>query len=74
MTNPPQRVTSVQGVMKQTSKTEAERGNVSSPDVSPQPTSENEEREGDKPIDRSKTGGSSPYEEPNHLAKKQRSE
>lgn len=74
MTNPPQRVTPVQGVMKQTSKTEAERGNAPSPDVSPQPTSENEEREGDKPIDKSETGGSSPYEEPNHLAKKQRSE
>lgn len=74
MPEPSKQSTSVQGVMKQTSKTEAERGNDPGPGAPPQPTSESEEREGDKPIDKSKTGGSSPYEEPHHLSKKQRSE
>lgn len=57
MPEPTKRSTSVQGVMKQTSKTEAERGKAPGPAAPPQPSSENEEREGDKPIDKSKTGG-----------------
>ena len=69
--------TPAEKAMKQFSKTEAERGGdgeapvgpndvpgvARAPAVSP----------GDAPVGRSDNDGSSPYEEPNHLAKKQRS-
>lgn len=63
--NPPTRKpTSVQGTMKQTAKTEAERGEPKASAKDEKPQAWRPEREGDKPIDRSTTGGSSPAEKP----------
>lgn len=65
MTDPTRKPTSVQGAMKQTAKTEAERGEpVAAPATGEKPQAEHPGREGDKPIDRSTTGGSSPAEKP----------
>lgn len=63
----------VSSAMKQTAKTNAERGEATSPSENSSRTAEEAVREGDKPVGGSKTGGSSPYEEPHHLAKAQRS-
>lgn len=65
---------SVEGSMKQTSKTAQERGEASDANENSQLTSENETREGDKPVDQATTGGSSPYEEPHHRARSERSD
>lgn len=65
MNEPTRKPTSVQGAMKQTAKTEAERGEPKAePATSEKPLVSDAEREGDKPIDRSTTGGSSPAEKP----------
>jgi len=75
MANTAQRSTSVQSVMKQTAKTEAERAEKpADPNDRPQITEDDASREGDKPLDRSKAGGSSPEEEQHHRAKTQRSD
>jgi hypothetical protein len=63
--------------MKQSSKTEAERGGDEEAPVGPNDgpgvAPDTAVSPGDAPVGRSDNDGSSPYEEPNHLAKKQRS-
>jgi len=63
----------VESAMKQTAKTDAERGEGTAPNTDPPAKTEAAVREGDKPVGESKTGGSSPYEEPHHPAKSRRS-
>lgn len=63
----------VSNAMKQTAKTDAERGEDTSPSENSSPTTEEAVREGDQSVGEADTGGSSPYEEPHHLAKSQRS-
>lgn len=75
--------TPAEKVMKQTSKTAAEQGNdpqrenEANDPVGPNdgPTVDHGQgvSEGDRPVGQGDSDGSSPYEEPNHLAKKQRS-
>lgn len=67
MTEPTRKPTSVQGAMKQTAKTEAERGEpktAPAPAKDAAPKVDRKVREGDKPIDPSTTGGSSPAGKP----------
>ena len=75
--------TPAEKAMTQTSKTAAELGDEQLPEsedddpVGPNdgPTVDHGEgvSEGDRPVGQGDSDGSSPYEEPNHLAKKQRS-
>ncbi|MGJ7492897.1 hypothetical protein [Variovorax sp. ZT4R33] len=73
--------TPAEKAMKQTAKTTAEtRGNdpdddaAVGPNDGPAITRDREVSPGDAPVGRSGSDGSSPYEEPNHRAKKQRSD
>ena len=69
--------TPAEKAMKQFSKTDAEVGGDGDAPVGPNDgpgvTHESPVSPGDAPVGRSDNDGSSPYEEPNHLAKKQRS-
>jgi hypothetical protein len=74
----PQNSTPAQKAMKQTSKTShevsADAGPPSVPDERPDATQGKGVSEGDKPVGESGNNGSSPYEEPHHLARRQRSD
>lgn len=69
--------TPAEKVMKQFSKTEAEIDHdgqaPAGPNEGPGAAHQTAVSPGDAPVGRSDSDGSSPYEEPNHLAKKQRS-
>lgn len=74
----PPTTTPAQKAMKQTSKTENEvsgdAGPSALPDERPDPAHGKGVSEGDKPVGESGNNGSSPYEEPHHLARRQRSD
>ncbi|RYF35022.1 MAG: hypothetical protein EOO26_02290 [Comamonadaceae bacterium] len=63
--------TPAQKAMKQTSKSESQPENESKDPVAA-PHGAEDVSEGDKPIGASDNHGRSPYEEPNHLVRKQR--
>ena len=63
--------TPAQKAMKQTSKSEAQAENEDQ-DPAQTPRQAENVSKGDKPVGQSDNNGSSPYEEPNHLVKKQR--
>lgn len=76
-TEPAPNATPATKAMKQFSKTEAESGGDGDAPVGPNDgpgvAHDTAVSPGDAPVGQSDNDGSSPYEEPNHLAKKQRS-